>query len=374
MVRPIRHILAIVIVYLFAVVPSRAIDPPAWWNDPIKEDAANYFFTASGVSETGSDDALRIAQNNALEQIVARLGGSSSPAIHDYLLASIRNWKIHAKDERAEGRSHHVWIIVKFPKDEYASVEDLISGGPRRYQEAVVLVGNKKYAEAMGVLDELIRKYPIKAQPVLNTQDALLLGADCAGRAGKHKSAMDYYQQILNLGTDHPLYERARQGFLEAQKNYDPIMDGMAQHKGRTFAAFAEIVDGGGQAKPVGTGAIAETLTHYGMVDKTREVTGESVISSMFSSDAKLPLVDFVLLCRIKIGEPTERSAWGTTLKVFPATCEIEIVERKGGIVSRNQKTQVLEASDRHGGKEAIYQIAIKGCASSILAEMQTRR
>ena len=44
-----------------------AVDLPAWWNDPIKEDPGNYFFTATGTSDTSSDEALQQAQKNALE-------------------------------------------------------------------------------------------------------------------------------------------------------------------------------------------------------------------------------------------------------------------------------------------------------------------
>ncbi len=86
---------------------------------------------ATGASAASFDAALQEAQKNALDQIVARVGGP--PDAKEYLLGRVRGWKVHARDEKKQGRLHHVWIILKYPKDEFENLRKLAAGGDQQY-------------------------------------------------------------------------------------------------------------------------------------------------------------------------------------------------------------------------------------------------
>lgn len=169
--------------------------PPDWWDDPIKEDPANYFYVASGVSGTSADQALEEAQQNALSQIVERVG--SPPAAKDYLLGRIRGWKLHERHDQKDRRMHRVWIILKYPKDEQSALRTHVQGGQTRFEEAALAFEKKKIGEALSLSEALSVEYPIGKQPIFPTERALLLASDCHVVLGQPRQALEACRTVL---------------------------------------------------------------------------------------------------------------------------------------------------------------------------------
>jgi len=180
-----------------------AIEPPAWWNDPIKEDAANYFFAASGSSEAGPDAALDLAQRNALDQIVARLGGAvGAEAARDSLRASIRNWTLHAKAEARDGRAYHLWIVVRYPRAEYDNLLAKIQRGQALgivWAQARSDVNAQRYREAVPSLTRILREYEFTLAAPFELEEAKLLLGDAGLKQSDPLEARRWYEQVRDL-------------------------------------------------------------------------------------------------------------------------------------------------------------------------------
>ena len=199
------------------VEPVVAAAPPAWWNDPIKEDPGHYFFTATGASNTSADEALQQAQKNALEQIVDRVGGGSAD-VRRYLLTRIRGWKLHARDDKKDGRTDYVWIIVKYPKDEYKALGALVGGGDTRYAEAVRLAEQHQWQQALAMLDILEKEYPLGMQPLFRTEKAILLAGQCYEGMDQYQNAKETYERLLNTISDPTVRKTARTALERARR------------------------------------------------------------------------------------------------------------------------------------------------------------
>jgi hypothetical protein len=202
--------------------PALAAEPPAWWDDPIKEDPGNYFFTASGASADSSDAALEEAQHNALDQIVERVG---SPAgAKDYLLGRIRGWNLHARHDQKDGRTHRVWIILKYSKDELGGLRTHVEGGQARFEEAAQAFEKKKVAEALSISEALAAEYPIGKQPIFPTERALLLASDCHVALGQPRQALEACRSVLAGSQDAAFTKEAEAKTTAIRADYTNLL------------------------------------------------------------------------------------------------------------------------------------------------------
>jgi formylglycine-generating enzyme required for sulfatase activity/tetratricopeptide (TPR) repeat protein len=219
-IAPKHHRMLFVLLALsLSCVAVPAAEPPAWWNDPIKEDPGNYFFTATGASAASFDAALQEAQKNALDQIVARVGGP--PDAKEYLLGRVRGWKVHARDDKKQGRLHHVWIILKYPKDESEKLRKLAAGGDQQYETAVRLAGERQWQQALAILDNLEKQYPLTdpgRQSLFRTEKAVLLAGQCYEGMDQFQKAKDTYERLLNTVSDASVRKAARTTLERARR------------------------------------------------------------------------------------------------------------------------------------------------------------
>lgn len=204
------------IAMLVGIGSAIAAEPPAWWNDPIKDDAVNCYFPASGVSVVSSDEALQQAQSNALELIAFRLGGGqASTALHRYLLANIRNWNLHATEEKLKGRSHHVWIIVKYPQEEMQSLRARIALGAKLndlWGEAKTALSKRDCGAAIAILRVILADYQKAINVCFSGEELKVCLGDACRDSKDFLNARIYYEDVLRGSGVGRWQSKAREG------------------------------------------------------------------------------------------------------------------------------------------------------------------
>lgn len=339
--------------------------PPGWWDNPIREDPAHYFFAATADSPDGEEGAIEAAREQALALIARRMGISADSDREriDAVTSRIRNWNLHAKEAAGVGQRTRVWIILRYPKEEYTRLEEWISGGERDFGKARELASSAKYTEALDLLSQLVITYPPGAQPFLNTEEVLLLAGDCAMASGQVKRAMTYFQRVLDLGSDHPLFPRARQGYLSAQERHDPDEEWKSRFRGKTVSALISIEQDGGFRR-LRSGLLTQLLGQIGLQHReTSPSTAMDMAALVDWVDKAETEVGVAFL--VRLGEAKERRIYGNAFYVYPVTCEVILkVDGKDGTRPVQRKTVFFEASDRHERKEVIEHIIVKNCVS----------
>ncbi len=223
-----------------SVMTAAAAQPPSWWNDPIREDTGNIFFTASGTSKRGFDEALQQAQRQALEQIVDRAGCSLES--RPYVLGRVNGWSLHAREDRKHRRRYHVWIILKYPKNELSALASHVQNGHRRLEAAMLAFTQKRFTEALADANDLAAEYPVGGQPILQTERALLLASDCNVALGLPKAGIESCQAIMSGSTDGGFKKNASARIAAIHTDYTNLLfRGMFRGKRLSVQCLADL-------------------------------------------------------------------------------------------------------------------------------------
>ncbi|NCC60151.1 MAG: hypothetical protein EOM12_04255 [Verrucomicrobiae bacterium] len=208
-----------------------AVEPPAWWHDPIKEDAGYLYLPASGTSTVSYDCALQSAQQNALKQILASIGVIDN---FNFLQHHIKGWKIHARFDQRHGRDYFIWIILKYPKFELDELVSYVQGASDQFEQINRLYMDKRYDEVITRAERLIAEYPIGQQPLFHSEKALLIASDCCRVTGRPNTALAYSRKVIDMSTDTSYKNEARRRLNAIQSNYTNIVL-RSIFKGKTF-------------------------------------------------------------------------------------------------------------------------------------------
>jgi len=195
--------------------------PPSWWGRSVRDDSYSWYFEGAGTSLLNSAEALENAKRNALRQVVLQLREGLSPETSDYFLGQIQNWTVHEQVQAQEGRRHCAWVIIRYPREEYRRLQDFASGADARYRHAVQLIRQGDHPEAIASLQELEALYPLGAQPVFQTERALMLKGHCFEALEQWREARECYERVLNTVTE-PAVHREAQAALERVRRRFP--------------------------------------------------------------------------------------------------------------------------------------------------------
>ncbi len=203
---------------------KRTVSFPSWWDNPIREDEGNYYYAAHGSSVTVAD-ALRVAQSNAMDQIIARLGGGAvTESMRSYLISRIRHWSLHVKEEGRRLGRVDVWLIMKYPKEEFFSLAAHVTDGQQMLDMAHFAYDASKFEYALNLSKQVTVEYPMGSQPIFQTERAWLLIADCYVRLGYPARAINACQNVVALSGDVSFVQAANSRITEVQAGYSDLV------------------------------------------------------------------------------------------------------------------------------------------------------
>lgn len=198
--------------------------PPAWWDNPVREDGGHFFFAASGVSREGEDDAFRLAMADVYSQIADRVGAGEDEELRAYIASRAAGGSLHAREHaRSRGR-HHIWMIYRLPRGEIDRVRTHIEGASIKFERAAKARQEGRASEALSLLRELQTEYPLGEQPVFQTERAGLLAVECLVDLGKPREALDTVRRWTALDTNEAWRKAFEQKRSEVEEAFPDLL------------------------------------------------------------------------------------------------------------------------------------------------------
>ena len=187
--------------------------PPSWWEDPSPGTTELVYERGSAAKCWTEQEAWQQAYDAGVATLRKRITSDTNlwPQLH--LAETDVPFDKTCPD--ALGR-WHAWVLVSYPRDRFDSLLNHIQEGGRQYGQAVNLLDQKNYPEALAHAMQLIADYPVGKQVFFQTERALLLASDCYVGLGQPHKALQMCDSLL-AGTEDPAFR------LEAQNHQTAI-------------------------------------------------------------------------------------------------------------------------------------------------------
>lgn len=128
-----------------------------------------------------------------------------------------------------DGQTYRVWLILRYPKSEFAKLADLVVRPEKLLSEILEHMEAKDWQQALQGAKVMIREYPLGTQQLFQTERALLLAAECQEKLGKIEEAKQEFEKILNLSADHGSRQTARIGYNRTRDQLAGSVSGRRQ-------------------------------------------------------------------------------------------------------------------------------------------------
>ena len=186
-------------------VVVRTFEPPAWFVDAHKTDHAHVYFKEIGESRMGASDSRADARRRLeistrdyiLDESDAReVGGDTRNA---FSLSGLEIF--HESEPRRESGRWKVYILGRLPRVEYDRIVSRIRLGRQltgKWGDAQSMVSAGNHSEAIGVLENLIKKFDSSLDLRFRKVDAEWLVAQACLRSGNTMRARRVLIELQN--------------------------------------------------------------------------------------------------------------------------------------------------------------------------------
>lgn len=189
-----------------AATASLAVPPP-WWDDPNPGNAVVVYQKGSAQRARTEAEARAQANEDGLRQLRRRVVEDSRLWPH----VGLKGTSVAFESvQRTRGGGWEAWVLVRCARDELEEARAYVAGGRRDFEAAAALHREARFEEALAKAREIVAAYPMGRQPFFDTENALLLAADCLVGLGQASAAVAACREVAERSPSQAFRNTAR--------------------------------------------------------------------------------------------------------------------------------------------------------------------
>lgn len=184
---------------------TRSSQVPSWWDRPHKHDAQHLYFTAEGISTRTYEDARQEAREmlrTKLTEYILSDMASTSPIGNGGPEFSLKELDASYGDEEGRiGRAYHVWLMGRYPVEEYNLIRDRLEKGKKLgevWEKAQSAANRQQFSEAERLLQGIIQRYDSALRVSFDLEEVKLALASVYLKQGRGLKARQWIVDVQN--------------------------------------------------------------------------------------------------------------------------------------------------------------------------------